>query len=64
MDSIGYVFVEREITELLVASINVWDVKSKDMESKTRNFVNTTGEVYWKINIGIKKAKDTLIVTT
>ena len=41
MGDIGDVSIERVITELLVASINVWDVKVKAMESNTRHSVIT-----------------------
>ena len=52
------------MTEQLVARINVQDVKIKAMESNTRHSVITPEEVSPKFNIGIKKAKGMLRVTT
>ena len=63
MGGIGYVFVEREMTEQPFASINIRDVKVKAMESKTRDYIIKPMEVSRKFKIGINKAKDKLLVT-
>ena len=52
------------MTERLVASLKILDVKIKYMESKTRHSIVKTEEVSRKSNIGIEKAKDTLRLMT
>ena len=64
MGSIGYMFVERAMIEQLIASINVWCVKVKDIESNARHSVINPEEVSRKFNIGINRLKYTLRVTT
>ena len=64
MSGIGDVFMDLVMTELLVSSINIWDVNVKAMESNTRRSVIKPEEVSCKFNTNINKAKDTLIVTT
>ena len=64
LGGIGDVFVEQAMTEHLVASISIQGVKIKLMKSNTRHYVITPEEVSHKFNIGIKKVKGTLRVTT
>ena len=64
MGRIGDVFVERAMTEQLIAGIKVWDMKVNVMESKTRHSTIRPEEEYWKFNISIKKAKEMLRVKT
>ena len=52
------------MTVWLFSDINVRDVKVNAVESKTMHSVITPKEVSRKFNIGIKKAKDMLRVTT
>ena len=56
--------MERAMTERFFTIINIWDVKGNVMDSNTRHSAITMEEVYHKFNIGIKKAKETLIVRT
>ena len=64
MSGIGDVFVERAMTELLVASINILDVNVKAVESNNRHSVITPEEVSHKFYIVIEKAKYMLRVKT
>ncbi len=65
MGDLGDVFVERSMTERLVANINVRQVSQvNEVVSKTRHLAITPEEVSRKFNIGIEKAKQTLKVTT
>ena len=64
MGGIGDVFVERAMTELLVASINILDVNVKAVESNNRHSVITPEEVSHKFYIVIEKAKYMLRVKT
>ena len=64
MGCIGGVFMEQAMIERLDDSINVRDVKVKEMESKIRHSIIKCKEVSQKCNIRIKNMKDTLIVTT
>ena len=64
MGGIGDMFVDIAMTERLITSINVRYVNFNAMESKTIHSVITPEEVYLKFNIGIDKAKKTLIVAT
>ena len=64
MGGIGDFFVKQAITEQLVAGKKLRGVKTKAMKSKTRHSIITPGEVSHKFNIGIKKAKEKLRVST
>ena len=56
MGSIEDLFLEWDMIERLIASINFWGVKFKAMESKTVQSVIMSEEVSHKFNIGIDKS--------
>ena len=64
MDGVRVMCMEQVMTEQLVASIHLWDVKVKAMKSKTKNSIITPEELSQKFNIGFDKANYMFIVTT